>query len=87
MAIPESLGILMTIVINIPFGYWRKKTKRFSKEWFLAIHSVVPIVFLLRFLSNTPITHIPIFFVAFFTGQFIGGRIHILTGFLSGEFG
>ena len=29
---------LLTLLINLPFGYMRKKTRKFSLKWFLCIH-------------------------------------------------
>jgi len=62
-------------MLNLPFGYWRSKTKKMSKEWFLAIHLPVPLIVVLRILAQVSWTHIPLFFFAFFLGQFSGGRI------------
>ncbi len=73
--VSETLALILTFIINLPFGYWRSKTKKLSKQWFLAIHLPVPFVFLLRFTSGAPLYHIPIFVVAFFAGQWFGGRI------------
>ncbi len=46
-----------------------------SKEWCIAVHSPVPLIFLLRILARVPILHVPLFVVAFFSGQFAGGKI------------
>lgn len=72
--------ILISIIIfilNIPFGYWRANVKRFSAQWFLAIHIPVPFIILFRHFSGVgfePITYI-IFFLAFLLGQLTGIRI------------
>jgi hypothetical protein len=47
--------ILITILVfllNIPFGYWRANVKRFSTQWFLAIHIPVPFIVAMRILSG-----------------------------------
>jgi hypothetical protein len=47
--------ILITILVfllNIPFGYWRANVKRFSTQWFLAIHIPVPFIVALRIMSG-----------------------------------
>ena len=70
---------IIVFVLNIPFGYWRASTKRFSLQWFLSIHIPVPAVIALRVFSGIgwqPITF-PIFIGAFFLGQILGGKLHL----------
>lgn len=67
--------LMLVYLLNLPFGYWRQGTKKFSKEWFLAIHVPVPLVFIIRMLSGTSLMHIPLFVTAFFLGQLSGGKI------------
>ncbi len=66
---------LIVLLINIPFGYWRSKSDRFSRQWMMAIHIPVPIVFLLRIISGFSWTIIPYLVLSFASGQFIGGNI------------
>ncbi len=75
-----SLALVLTFLINVPFGYWRgyaSNTKN-KKEWILAIHLPVPLVFLLRFLSGSGLKLIPVFVLFFFTGQMLGGKLFLL---------
>ncbi len=67
--------ILIVFLINIPFGYWRSKADRFSRQWMMAIHLPVPLVFLLRITSGFSWTVIPLLMLSFAAGQFIGGKI------------
>ena len=67
--------ILIVLLVNIPFGYWRCMTDRFSKQWMMAIHLPVPLVFLLRIMSGFSWVVIPLLMLSFATGQFIGGKI------------
>jgi hypothetical protein len=39
---------LFIYFLNIPFGYWRGGTRRFSLNWYLAVHLPVPVIVLLR---------------------------------------
>lgn len=71
----ETLLLLSVYLLNVPFGYWRRNTKKFSREWILSIHLPVPIVFLIRVVSGIPLSHIPVFVFSFFLGQFSGGVI------------
>ncbi len=73
----EILLLFGVYVLNLPFGYWRRNTRKFSKGWVLAIHLPVPIVFLMRIIAGVPILHIPAFVLSFFLGQFSGGKIRL----------
>ncbi len=65
------------VLLNLPFGYWRAGVKRFSLPWFLAVHLPVPLAVGLRFLVGLGLrlSTLPIFIAAFFTGQFLGGKL------------
>lgn len=71
----ELAVLLVTFIINILFGYWRAATKKLTAEWFLAVHLPIPIVYSLRIVYGIPITHIPVFVISYFLGQFSGGRV------------
>ncbi len=68
----------MVILFNIPFGYWRYNVRKLSFQWFLAVHIPVPFIVLLRFGMNIGFHWTTYIFLvaAFFTGLFIGGKIH-----------
>jgi hypothetical protein len=64
-------------LINLPFGYWRSKAHRFSKQWLLAIHAPVPFVIACRFLLGLGwhLITFPVLIGAFFAGQLAGARL------------
>jgi len=68
---------IIVLILNIPFGYWRANVKRFSLQWFLAIHLPVPVIILLRLISGTgfEINSFVVLVAAFFLGQFAGLQI------------
>ena len=66
---------LFTLLLNIPFGYLRGKTKKFSFKWFLYIHLPIPFVLLARILSNIDMIYIPLFVLAAVIGQVWGGKL------------
>jgi len=71
------------ILLNIPFGYLRQGTKRFSFYWFLYIHLPVPFIFLVRSALDVELSFItaPLLFGSYFLGQFLGKKIKTkLTG-------
>lgn len=65
----------LTFMLNLYFGYLRSKTKRFSFKWFLCIHVPIPLVVLARVFSHIDFHYIPVFVLAAFTGQVVGGRL------------
>ncbi|MCD6271882.1 MAG: hypothetical protein J7K30_03305 [Deltaproteobacteria bacterium] len=69
---------IFVLIINLPFGFWRVQTNKFSRYWFLAVHIPVPIVILLRLVAGTglQLKTLPIFVCAFLSGQFLGGKFY-----------
>ena len=70
------LGIsALALVLNLFFGYFRGKQKRFSFKWFLYIHLPIPLVAFARVFTNLDYRYIPIFLFAAVVGQIIGARV------------
>lgn len=67
--------ILIVFMINLPFGYVRSKSTKFSRRWMMAIHIPIPFVFLLRITSGLSWTVIPLVVLSDIAGQIIGGKI------------
>jgi len=69
-----ALVAVLTFLINIPFGYWRAKVKKLSKEWFLAIHLPVPFIVIFRLLLGVKLNlyTLAVFVASFFAGQRVG---------------
>ena len=65
---------IIVFLLNIPFGYWRAGVRKFSWQWFLAIHLPIPFVIALRIYSGLGWQFIsfPVLIGAFFAGQFSG---------------
>ncbi len=64
-----------TLLVNLPFGHWRKKTRKFSFKWFLYIHLPIPFIFLARISAHLGFVYVPIFVAAAVAGQILGARI------------
>ena len=74
---------LLVFLINLPFGYWRESVRKFSAQWFLAVHLPVPLVIALRIYSGLgwKLISFPVLIGAFFLGQYVGGKVrHIIQG-------
>ena len=67
--------MLTVFIINIPFGYVRSKSTKFSRRWMMAIHIPIPFVFLLRITSGLNWTVIPLIVLSDIAGQIIGGKL------------
>lgn len=65
-----------TMLVNLPFGYWREGTARFSLAWFLSVHAAVPVVVALRTWAGIAVrpATLPVLLVAYFAGQLLGSR-------------
>lgn len=68
--------VLFTAVLNLPFGFLRAKTDKYSFKWFLYIHLPIPFIYLLRQLLLLKAIIIPLLLVAAVTGQIFGGRLN-----------
>lgn len=66
---------LAAFLMNIPMGYWRSIVKKYSVQWFLAIHLAVPVIFLLRMKAGLGYVYIPGLILFAVAGQILGGRL------------
>jgi hypothetical protein len=64
-----------TVLVNLPFGYARTQTKKYSLRWFLCIHLPIPLIFIARTLSHIEFKYIPVLVLAAITGQILGGKL------------
>jgi len=66
---------LITLALNIPFGWLRHKTEKFSKKWFLYIHLPIPFIVLCRILMGISIKFAPALIATAVAGQFTGSSL------------
>jgi hypothetical protein len=74
---------LLVFLISLPFGYWRASVRKRSGRWFLALLVPAPLVGALMVFSGPgwKWMSLPVLVVAFFLGQFVGGRVrNIIQG-------
>jgi len=74
-----SVLLIMSLafVLNIPFGYLRSRSRKFSARWFIYVHISIPVIIAARLLSHTDYRFIPLFILAAVAGQYIGGRMEL----------
>ncbi|MDX9714253.1 MAG: hypothetical protein RBT37_02375 [Dissulfurispiraceae bacterium] len=66
---------LLAFAVNLPAGYLRSRSVKYSIKWFAYIHLPIPLIAAVRIFSQIEYVYIPIFVAAAFAGQFFGGRI------------
>lgn len=76
----NSVGILaalliFTVLLNLPFGYLRARSRKYSVPWFLYIHIPIPFIIFLRLTYGFNWKAIPLMVAAALAGQLAGGRI------------
>jgi hypothetical protein len=73
------VALAVTFALNLPFGYWRAGVRKFSPQWFVAVHAAVPLVIALRYSLGLPFrwSMFPLFVVAYFGGQLAGSRLRL----------
>ncbi len=82
MAFPWKAATLLSLtstLINIPLGYYRTKSEKYSIQWVLWIHASVPVIIALRKLASMPKAVIPMNIAAAIAGQMIGGSEPVRT--------
>lgn len=71
------LMAVSVFLLNLPMGWWRQGARKFSWQWLVAIHAMVPLVILLRHLLHVGfawwsfLVTIP----CYFGGQWAGARL------------
>jgi ABC-type spermidine/putrescine transport system permease subunit I len=72
-----TVGVaLFCVAINLPFGRWRSRQRRFSVTWFALIHAPVPLIIILRLWLHADVVFIPLFIGCSVLGQYLGGKIN-----------
>lgn len=64
-----------TLILNLPFGYLRTRSRKYSLRWFLCIHAPIPFIFIARTVSHIEMKYIPVFALAALAGQIVGGKL------------
>ena len=68
---------VFVFLINLPFGWWRGRVRKFSLQWFLSIHLPVPLVIAVRVFGGLgfELRTYPALVGAYFVGQLLGSRL------------
>ncbi|MDH5720254.1 MAG: hypothetical protein OEZ13_06480 [Spirochaetia bacterium] len=66
----------LAISLNMPFGYFRKNSRKYSLKWFIYIHLPIPFIATARILSGFNYKIIPLLLAASVLGQIMGAKIN-----------
>lgn len=65
----------VALALNLPLGYLREGTRKYSLGWFVYIHLSVPVIAYLRISNQVSAWAIPPFVACAVLGQIAGGWI------------
>lgn len=65
---------LVAFTLNLPFGYLRSKSEKYSLKWFAYLHLPIPVLILLRFYWGISIKFAPLLLVSSVLGQVSGAK-------------
>ena len=74
MAIKILLVSALCFLLNVPLGRWREHTRKFSWQWFLAVHASIPFIIALRIGLHLHPIAIPSNIASAVLGQLVGAR-------------
>ncbi|PLX68375.1 MAG: hypothetical protein C0602_09350 [Denitrovibrio sp.] len=66
---------IIALILNLPFGWLRTYTRKFSLAWIACIHAPIPIVALIRIYTDTKWIYIPLFLIFSIGGQILGAKL------------
>jgi len=67
--------LIFAFAVNIPLGYIRETSRKFSVRWFVLIHISIPFIIALRSLQGFSWHLIPLTIGCAIAGQLIGGQL------------
>lgn len=77
MSAPALLFIVIVVacLVNVPLGYLREGTPRFSFAWYFYIHVSIPLLIYLRIKLGFSWNVVPLTIAGAVAGQLLGGRM------------
>ncbi len=72
--------VLVALLVNIPFGYLRQGTEKFTFAWYFYVHISIPLIIYLRIKAGFSWKLIPLTLGGAVLGQIVGGLIRRRRG-------
>jgi len=81
---PNQILLLAVLLLfsfgsNLPLGYFRETSRKFSPRWFILVHASIPFIIVLRITFGFSWYWIPFTLGCAVAGQLLGGRIRRRT--------
>jgi len=73
--LPLTSLLFFSFGANLPLGYLREASRKFSLRWFVLIHVSIPFIIVLRIMLGFNWHIIPFTLFCAVAGQLVGGRI------------
>ena len=73
--LPLAALIVFAFGINLPLGYLRATSRKFTFRWFFLIHLSIPFIIALRSMFGFGWPLIPVTLACAVGGQIVGGRL------------
>jgi hypothetical protein len=70
-----ALLLLIAFLGNVPLGYLRESTIKFSIHWFIYVHLSIPVIILLRHHYGFGWIYVPFTLGLAVIGPLVGGRL------------
>ncbi len=67
--------LLFAFFSNVPLGYFREGSRKYSVRWFVFIHLSIPFIVGLRMSNGISWRFIPVTLAMAVAGQWLGGRL------------
>ena len=68
----ETVAVVLATAVNLPFGAYRSTVRKFSWQWYLAIHLPIPFVIVMRFSFGIGWWFVPFMLASAVAGQVLG---------------
>jgi len=78
-SIPLFSLLIFALLANVPLGYLRENSRRYSLRWFVYLHLSIPFLVVLRYSLGFGWGIVPFSVGCAVAGQMIGGRIRRRT--------
>ncbi len=73
--LPLAALVVFAFGVNLPLGYLRETSRKFSLRWFILIHLSIPFIVVLRGMLGFGWLLIPVTLACAVGGQLVGGRM------------
>ena len=77
--LPLLALLIFSLGSNLPLGYLRETSRKFSLRWFVLVHLSIPFIVTLRVMFNFGWEIIPLTLFCAIAGQIAGSRIRRRT--------